>query len=137
MKLVNNAILAMNMQALAEAIALGEKAGLPRAEMLAVLGDTGVVAPAQTSKLDNARDDRYPVAFLLGLMAKDLGNALRLGQEVLAPMPVAAITRQLQAAEQARDGDGDYSIVIRLMRELAHVAPLPTDRVGALPRSAC
>jgi len=136
MKLVNNAVLAMEMQALAEAIALGEKAGLPRAEMLAVLGETGVVAPAQTPKLDNARDDRYPVAFLLGLMAKDLGNALRLAQEVLAPMPVAAVTRQVQAAEQGLGLDEDYSTVIRLMRELAHVAPPHTDGVAAPARSA-
>jgi 3-hydroxyisobutyrate dehydrogenase-like beta-hydroxyacid dehydrogenase len=136
MKLVNNAVLAMEMQALAEAIALGEKAGLPRAEMLAVLGETGVVAPAQTPKLDNARDDRYPVAFLLGLMDKDLGNALRLAQEVLAPMPVAAVTRQVQAAEQGLGLDEDYSTVIRLMRELAHVAPPQTDGVAAPARSA-
>ena len=136
MKLVNNAILAMEMQALAEAIALGEKGGLPRAEMLAVLGETGVVAPAQMPKLDNARDDRYPVAFLLGLMAKDLGNALRLAQEVLAPMPVAAVTRQVQAAEQGLGFDEDYSTVIRLMRELAHVAPPQTDGVAAASRSA-
>jgi 3-hydroxyisobutyrate dehydrogenase-like beta-hydroxyacid dehydrogenase len=136
MKLVNNAILAMEMQALAEAIALGEKAGLPRAEMLAVLGETGVVAPAQTLKLDNARDDRYPIAFLLGLMAKDLGNALRLAQEVLAPMPVGAVTRQVQAAEQGLGIDEDYSTVIRLMRELAHVAPSHADGIAASSRSA-
>jgi len=131
MKLVNNAILAMEMQALAEAIALGEKGGLPRLEILHVLGETGVVAPAQLPKLDNARADEYPVTFAVALLAKDLGNALQLAQEVLAPMPAAAVTRQVQIIEQESGVDEDYSTVVRLMRELAGLeareAPAPGD----------
>jgi len=44
MKLVANALLGAGMQALAEAIVLGEKAGLERDRLLDALGHTAVVA---------------------------------------------------------------------------------------------
>jgi 3-hydroxyisobutyrate dehydrogenase len=125
MKLVANAVLGMEMAALAEAIAFGEQAGLPRDRLLDVLGQAGLVAPAHETKLDNARHDRYPSAFPLRLLAKDLGNALRLAQEQLVPMPLAAAARQLYAIEQGRQvDDEDFSTIIRLMRELGqHGSP--------------
>ncbi len=51
MKLVVNAVLGVSMQAIAEAIALGEKLGLEREHLLHVLSQTAVVAPAQQNKL--------------------------------------------------------------------------------------
>src|SRR5580693_2702543 len=46
MKLVVNTLLGIGMQAIAEAVALGEKAGLDRKRLLEVLAKTAVVAPA-------------------------------------------------------------------------------------------
>ena len=46
MKLVVNSLLGIGMQAIAEAVALGEKAGLNRSRLLDVLSQTAVVAPA-------------------------------------------------------------------------------------------
>lgn len=68
MKLVANALLGAGMQALAEAIVLGEKAGLQRDRLLDALGHTAVVAPSYKGKLENARRSAYPVAFALPLM---------------------------------------------------------------------
>ena len=50
MKLVVNTLLGLGMQALAEGIALGEKAGLEKRLLLDVLGQTTVLTPAQKSK---------------------------------------------------------------------------------------
>src|SRR5271167_3555983 len=46
MKLVVNTLLGIGMQAIAEALVLGEKAGLDRNRLLEVLSQTAVVAPA-------------------------------------------------------------------------------------------
>src|SRR5713226_4348070 len=55
MKLVVNTLLGLGMQALAEAIALGEKAGLEKGLLLDVLEQTAVVSPSQKSKLANVK----------------------------------------------------------------------------------
>jgi len=60
------------MQALAEAVAFGLRAGLQRERLIEVLGATAVVSPSQKSKLDNVLHDVYPPAFPLRLMFKDL-----------------------------------------------------------------
>src|SRR5256712_7717972 len=71
MKLVANTLLGLGMQALAEAIALGDKAGLEKNLLLDVLGQTSVLTPGQKSKLANVKREQYPTAFALSLMHKD------------------------------------------------------------------
>src|SRR5260370_7360147 len=51
MKLVVNTLLGIGMQAIAEAVALGEKAGLDRKRLLDVLSQTAVVAPPHLGNL--------------------------------------------------------------------------------------
>lgn len=55
MKLVVNILLGVNMQAIAEAVAFGEKAGLDRGLLFEVLAQTAVVASAHQGKLQRAR----------------------------------------------------------------------------------
>jgi 3-hydroxyisobutyrate dehydrogenase-like beta-hydroxyacid dehydrogenase len=124
MKLVLNTLLAVGMQALAEAITLWERAGLDKATLLDVLSQTAVITPGQRTKLANVLSEDYPVAFPLRLMWKDLGNILRLAQEQATPMPVAAAAQQVYAAEQRKRIEEDFSAVIRLTEELAGV-PVP------------
>ena len=122
MKLVANALLGAGMQALAEAIVLGEKAGLERDRLLDALGHTAVVAPGYKAKLENARRSTYPVAFALPLMYKDFGLILREATQLAVPMPATAVAQQLCAAEYARRREEDYSAVIGLMEDLAGIA---------------
>lgn len=121
MKIVNNCLLGLGLQAIAEALALGEKAGLPRDLLLSTLGQTTVVAPAHLGKLKNAQTDEYVANFPLRLMHKDLGNALGMAAELQVPMPTTAAAQQLYAAELAKGEEEDFSANIRLMRELARL----------------
>jgi 3-hydroxyisobutyrate dehydrogenase-like beta-hydroxyacid dehydrogenase len=121
MKLVVNAMLGLGMQALAEAIALGEKAGLEKNRLLDVLGHMPVVAPAFKAKLENARREEYPAAFPLQHMDKDFGLIAALAEECVVPMPATAVASQISNDERARKSDDDFSAVIRLMEELAGV----------------
>ena len=123
MKLCVNTLLGLGVQALAEAVALGVKAGLPRERFLQVLGETAVVSPSQKAKLENVRKDEYPPAFALRLMFKDFGLIVETAMELSVPMPATAAAVQVAAAEHARQLaahiDEDFSAVVRAMERLA------------------
>jgi 3-hydroxyisobutyrate dehydrogenase-like beta-hydroxyacid dehydrogenase len=94
MKLVVNAVLGVSMQALAEAIALGERLGLPRQRLLNVLAQTAVVAPAQQNKLVRAAAKDYSPQFPMALMNKDFRLVMEQAAATGVPMPAtAAATR--------------------------------------------
>ena len=59
MKLVVNTLLGVGMQAIAEAVVLGEKVGLDRERLLEVLSQTAVIAPAHVGKLARAAINDY------------------------------------------------------------------------------
>ena len=71
MKLVVNTLLGVGMQAIAEAVVLGQKIGLDRQMLLEVLSQTAVIAPAHTGKLATTAINNYSTQFPLRLMNKD------------------------------------------------------------------
>jgi len=119
MKLVVNTLLGAGLQILAEALALGEKAGIDRKRLAEVLGETAVVSPAQRGKLANAVANEFPSTFPVRLMYKDFNLILAHAAALAVPMPTAAVAAQLCAAQDARGPDEDFSATIRLMRQLA------------------
>ena len=119
MKLVVNGMLGLGVQALAEAIALGEGAGLERDRLVEVLGQMAVVSPAQQAKLENARNDSYPTTFPLQHMDKDFGLIGELASQADVPMPATTAAHQMAKAAHAEGLEGDFSVVIHLMRQLA------------------
>src|SRR6202163_4938382 len=88
MKLVVNTLLGVGMQAIAEAVVLGEKAGLDRERLLEVLSKTAVVAPAHVGKLAKAAINDYSPQFPLRLMNKDFQLILKAAAREHLPMPV-------------------------------------------------
>jgi 3-hydroxyisobutyrate dehydrogenase-like beta-hydroxyacid dehydrogenase len=125
MKLVVNTLLGLGMQALAEALALGEKAGLEKGLLLDVLGQTAVITPGQKSKLDNVRREQYPTNFALSLMHKDFSLVLSRAYDLSVSMPTTAAAQQMYTAAMAKGMDEDFSIMIKFMEELAGVSALP------------
>lgn len=119
MKLVANVLLGVGMQAVAEAVALGDKCGLAKGPLLDVLGETAVISPGHKMKLENARREAYPAAFPLRLMLKDYRLILNQAAECSVSMPATAVAQSLCAAEYTRGFEEDYSAVIRLMEELS------------------
>jgi len=122
MKLVVNAVMGVSMQAIAEAVALGEKLGLPRGHLLKVLSLTAVVAPAQQGKLLRAAAGDFSPQFPLALMNKDFHLVMERAAATGVPMPTTAAAYQMNIARAARKPDEDYSSVIVQMRELARVS---------------
>jgi 3-hydroxyisobutyrate dehydrogenase len=119
MKLVVNTLLGIGMQAIAEAVALGEVAGLDRERLLDVLSQTAVVAPAHLGKLKRAISCDYRPQFPLRLMNKDFGLILKLAAASGAQMPATEVAFRVNSAQLAQGNEQDFSAVIPQMEEQA------------------
>jgi 3-hydroxyisobutyrate dehydrogenase len=126
MKLVVNTLLGIGMQAIAEGVALGEKAGLERKRLLEVLSETAVVAPAHLGKLERAMKGDYSPQFPIRLMNKDFGLILDLAAAVGARMPAAGAAFEINARQSDEGAEQDFSAVILQMERQAHLGS--TDR---------
>ena len=122
MKLVVNTLLGLTLQALAEALILGEKSGLERAQLIEVLKQTAVISPRQKAALENAAQREYPANFPLPLMFKDFGLILRQASELAIPMPATAAAQQAYAIAETKGIEEDVAAIIRVMEELAGVS---------------
>jgi len=133
MKLVVNSLLGIGMQAIAEAVALGEKAGLDRNRLLDVLSQTAVVSTAHVGKLQRAMNNDYSPQFPLRLMNKDFGLILKLAAAVGAQMPAARAALDVNAAQITPGNDQDFSAVILQMEKQARLdsGGEKTIRIGA------
>lgn len=130
MKLVVNTLLGVGMQAIAEAVVLGEKSGLDRETLLDVLAKTAVVAPAHVGKLARVAINDYSPQFPLGLMNKDFGLILRAAGKTDVSMPVTEAAFRVNSEELAEGGDEDFSAVLRRMEEVAGIANLAVSRAS-------
>jgi 3-hydroxyisobutyrate dehydrogenase len=121
MKLVVNTLLGIGMQAIAEAVALGEKAGLDRNRLLDVLSQTAVVAPAHVGKLQRAMNGDYSPQFPLRLMKKDFLLILNLAAAVGAQTPATRVAFEVNTAQSAQGIEQDFSAVILRMEQQAQM----------------
>jgi 3-hydroxyisobutyrate dehydrogenase-like beta-hydroxyacid dehydrogenase len=119
MKLVVNTLLGLGMQAIAEAVALGEASGLDRRRLLEVLAQTAVVAPAHLGKLATAEREDYSPQFAVGLMNKDFRLILEAADALNRPMPTTTAAFQVNSEALKADPDADFSSVIRQMEKFA------------------
>jgi 3-hydroxyisobutyrate dehydrogenase-like beta-hydroxyacid dehydrogenase len=122
MKLVVNTLLGVGMQAIAEALVLGEKAGLDRERLLEVLSQTALIAPAHMGKLARAVRNDYSPQFPLHLMNKDFQLILNAAAQERVPMPATQAAFRVNADELANSDEEDFSAVIRRMEEVAGIA---------------
>lgn len=114
MKLVVNMIMGSMMTAFAEGLSLGEKAGLLPEEILAVLDAGALANPMFRLKGPAMAEGRFPTAFPLKHMQKDMRLALQLGDEFRQALFVAsAANATFIKACEAGWGNEDFSAVIK------------------------
>jgi 3-hydroxyisobutyrate dehydrogenase/2-hydroxy-3-oxopropionate reductase len=103
-KMVNQIAVTGMVQALAEAIAFGQKAGLDMKLVLDVIGK----GAAQSWQMDNRGttmvDDKFDFGFAVDLMRKDLGLVLDEARRNGAKLPVTALVDQFYADVQGMGG---------------------------------
>jgi 3-hydroxyisobutyrate dehydrogenase-like beta-hydroxyacid dehydrogenase len=129
MKLVVNTLLGVGMQAIAEAVVLGETIGLERDRLLDVLSQTAVVAPAHVGKLARAAVNDYHPQFPLRLMNKDFELILKAAAKEHVLMPATEAAFYVNSEELAGNDDQDFSAVLRRMEEVAGFDSIGSDMV--------
>jgi len=130
-KLVVNTLLGVGMQAIAEAVVLGETVGLNRERLLEVLSKTAVIAPAHIGMLARVAINDYTPQFPLRLMNKDFQLILRAAAEAHILMPATEAAFRATSEELAHHDEDDFSAVLRQMEEVAGIADIhsaPTIR---------
>ena len=113
---VNTVIHAIN-QALAEALVLAERAGVPRETTYEVFAASAIASPFVGYKREAfVHPSSAPVAFTLALVAKDLDLIQALAERVDAPMRQTATTsRVVKAAVAAGLADYDMSAIAQFL----------------------
>jgi 3-hydroxyisobutyrate dehydrogenase len=124
MKLVVNMLLGIGMQAIAEAVVLGETVGLNRERLLEVLSKAAVIAPAHAGKLARVAINDYRPQFPLRLVNKDFQLILRAVAEAHIPMPATEAAFRVNSEELAHHDEDDFSAVLRRMEEVAGIADI-------------
>jgi 3-hydroxyisobutyrate dehydrogenase-like beta-hydroxyacid dehydrogenase len=113
-KLAMNLILALQVDALAEALALVTAAGLQGEKLVEVLQSSMARAAVLDVKAPLLLKGEYPPSFPLRLMHKDMGLALDLAKEAGVELPAAAAAYSTYSAvKAAAKEDLDYAAVMK------------------------
>ena len=91
-KLATNGLLAVVIQALAELVVLGEKAGVRRADLLAFINDSALGSPFSAYKTPAFVELDLTPTFTVEGQRKDVRLALALAAALETPMPVLSTT---------------------------------------------
>jgi 3-hydroxyisobutyrate dehydrogenase-like beta-hydroxyacid dehydrogenase len=115
-KLVFNAVLAVTMAGIGEAVAFGERLGLDTSLVLDVLARGGA-RPMVERKRGMIEDRAFPASFALARMRKDVALVREAGRDARAWLPLVGLADAVyERAEGLGFGDGDYSSVTELFR---------------------
>jgi 3-hydroxyisobutyrate dehydrogenase-like beta-hydroxyacid dehydrogenase len=116
-KLAMNLILALQVDALAEALALVGGAGIAGEKLVEVLQSSMARAAVLDVKAPLLLKGEYPPSFPLRLMHKDLGLALDLANQLGVPLPATAAAREIYSSVKgAAREDLDYAAVMKFWK---------------------
>lgn len=121
---VNNLIYGIA-ESVAESLVLAERAGVPREQAYEAFLNSAAAAPMMAYRRQEfVHPGEQPVAFTLNLTEKDLRLTLELADVVGAPMPQAAVNREVtRQAIDAGLGDQDLAALAVFLRELPTKEP--------------
>ena len=111
MKLVVNLMLGVTMEAIAEAISLGDHLQIDRNVLLDVLSQTAVIPPAHKGKFQKIKNHDYSPEFPLRLMSKDMNLVLDTAVALGAELPAAKAAQTVFASNVPTSGDLDLSAI--------------------------
>src|SRR4051794_27480231 len=122
-KLLNNALAAINAAALAGALDVAERSGLDTDRMLEVMSAGSAKSTMLDLKARPMLDRNYDPLFKLAHMLKDVRHCLTEANAVGQPFGLAADAEALYAAADAIGlGDEDFAAVAEAVRQLADTA---------------
>jgi 3-hydroxyisobutyrate dehydrogenase-like beta-hydroxyacid dehydrogenase len=115
MKLVVNLLVVNTAQAMAEALALGRKAGLEWNMLVDTIAQTTIASPWLKTKIGLLKQRDFTPTMTTRLILKDIDLMLAAARANDVPMPLTATTRQLmQVLIGEGYGEEDYMSAIKL-----------------------
>jgi 2-hydroxy-3-oxopropionate reductase len=121
-KLANQIMVAVQLEAMAEGLVLGAKAGVDPALMVEAIGAGLARCGVLEVRAPSVLEGNFNPGFMIRLHLKDLRLALEAGHALGVPLPVTAVVREMYNALQvAGKGDRDHSGIILLLEDLAKV----------------
>ena len=119
-KAANQLIVAVNIQACAEAVVFLEKSGVDLDASLDVLAGGLAGSTVLDRKKDNFKKRDFKPGFRIDLHHKDMGIVTDAARSVGASLPVGAVVAQLVASLRAQgDGGLDHSALLRSVQRLS------------------
>lgn len=119
-KVCNQVVVAVVIEAVAEALVLGAKAGVDPGRIADVLQGGLAATRVLEMRRDNMLSGHFDPGFRIQLHLKDLNNALGLARETNVALPAAAQVEQLMRAMVAAGRGGyDHSGLVTILEDLA------------------
>jgi len=119
-KLVNNAVAAVNAVTVGQALLVGRATGVDLDALVQVMGAGSGASAMLALKADPMRRHDYTTLFKLEHMLKDVRHCLEQAQAAGVPFPAAANAREMLTAGMGRGhGDDDFAAVIEVLEGLA------------------
>lgn len=119
-KLVNQHIIAVEIAAVAEAFAMGKKAGVEPEIIFNAIHNGYAGSKVLDGKLTAAMDRQFKPGFRLDLHIKDMANAVSTGYDVGAPMPLGSLVLDMMKYLSANGyGGEDNCALMKYYEKLA------------------
>ena len=123
LKLINNLILGVAIEAVAEALVLAGKAGIDPVKVVEITSVGGARTGAMETRGSRMIRHDFSPHFSTDNMYKDLSQAMKLAEEVGAFLPAAGISLEmLRAVKNRGDGNLDSASVITVIEAMANAA---------------
>lgn len=121
-KLCNQAVVAINIAAVSEALVLAKKAGVdPELVYQAIRGGLAG-STVMDAKAPMMMDQRFDPGFRIDLHIKDMANVLETSREVGASLPLSAMMMEImQAIRQDGCGVEDHASIVKYYEKISNV----------------
>jgi len=126
LKLINNLILGVAIQAVAEALVLAHKAGIDPVKVMEITSVGGARTGAMETRAARMIKHDFSPHFSTNNMYKDLSSAIKLAEEGGVSLPATGIAREmLRAAKSQGKGEQDSCSVMTVIEALANTIVQP------------
>jgi len=121
LKLVNNLIMGVAIEAVAEALVLATKAGIDPRKVIEITSVGGARTGAMETRGPRMIKREFSPHFSANNMHKDLSMALKLAEECGVSLPATSISREiLRAAKSQGKGELDSCVVLTVLEAMAN-----------------
>jgi len=120
LKLINNLIMGVAIEAVSEALVLAMKAGIDPQKVVEITSVGGARTGAMEVRGPRMIKRDFAPHFSVNNMYKDLSTALKLAEDVGVSLPATSISREmLRAAKSQGKGDMDSCVVMTVLEAMA------------------